>query len=317
MDKSNIKDCIVLYNPVSTGFKEKDKDNAMKVIQSHGIKPYCSKSLYEGHLTKLVQEYDEENRLILTMGGDGTVGEAYEAFNKNYGQKGIYAHIPTGTANDMAKNYDVKHKEPKAIIEDILNGEVKMLDTYSLNDKIVAYTSVFGYFSHIPYVTPSKLKKNLKYTGYLLRALEELIKEPRDILKPNTYNISYSIDEKCETDDFILGAVSNSKGFAGINIFDNAKLDDGKIEMLLIKKLPAKVVLSILKDFLKDDICLKKYEEYIVMKQASEIKLTFNETFPKYPIDIDGENSKIIPNYKDPDLIFKTEAPVRVMKTKI
>lgn len=315
-----IKDCVVLYNPVSTGFKEKDKDNVMKIIQAHGIKSYWAKSLYEGHLTKMVQDYDEKDRLILTMGGDGTVGEAYEAFYKNHGQSGVYAHIPTGTANDMAKNYDVKYKEPALIIEDILNGEIKKIDTYSINGKPSAYVSAFGYLTHIPFVTPSFLKNYFRYFGYIMEAAIDPITHPSNLvnlISPPKYNISYETDNLCATDNFILGAVANSKGFAGINVFDNAKLDDRKIELLLVKDLPISVIMSIAKDFFgKKSVDLKKYKDHIILDHSSEIKLTFNEKFPKYPVDVDGENSKIIPTYKDRDLIFKVEEPVRVMKRK-
>lgn len=210
----------------------------------------------------------------------------------------------------MAKNFDVKEKEVDKIIEDILNGEIKMFDTYSINGQIAAYTSVFGHLAHIPYITPTKLKKAFGYAGYIMCAAKDLIK------KPIKYDITYEDDNIIGRDNIILGAVSNTKGFAGIDLYNNAKLDDGKLELLLVKNIDAKIIAKIANDFFHNNINLDNYKEHIIFTQANEIKLTFNDKFPNYPVDVDGENSKIIPNYIDKDLIFKVEKPIRILKRK-
>ena len=309
MIKKQFDSCVIIYNPVSTSFNENDLDKIALVLKSNGITPIFEESKYKGNVIDLVKKANQENTLTLTLGGDGTVKEAYTGLNM-IDQKGIYAHVPTGTANDMAKNYDVKSKEPDKVMEDILNGEIKMFDTYSINGQIAAYTSVFGYLAHVPFITPSYLKKYFGYVGYLISATKEIIK------RPVKYDITYETESKSKRDEFILGAVSNSKGFAGINLYNDASLNDGKIELLLIKNMSSKLIVNIARDFLKNSVDLAKYSEYITLIKASEIKLTFNNNFPKYAVDVDGENSKIIPNYVDRDLFFKTERPVKILKTK-
>lgn len=307
--KENIKKSVIIYNPVSTGFKEKDLNLIARTLKENNIEPELVKSMYQGHLIKLVKEADAKNTLILTLGGDGTVGEAYQAISK-IKQKGIYAHVPTGTTNDMAKNYNVTAKSVSKITEDIINGEVSFLDSYSVNGKIAAYTSVFGYLAHVPYVTNPNLKKYLGHAGYVLSAAKDIIK------KPISYDISYQTEKESGRCNCMLGAVSNSKGFAGINLYKDAKLDDGKIELLLLKDLDAKTILSIVRDYLKNDIDLKRYQEHVIFKQAKNITLTFNDRFLTYPIDIDGENSEVLPTYQDRDITFKVEKPIKVMRKK-
>lgn len=306
---TKFKDAVIIYNPASSGFNGDKLKEITDKLHEYGIKPYISNSRYQGHMIDLVKKADEHNRIIITLGGDGTVGEAYTALN-SIDQKGVYAHIPTGTTNDMAKNFDITSKKTKDIMEEILNGEIKMFDTYSINGKISAYTSVFGYLAHVPFITPSSHKRNLGYGAYVLAAGKDLMK------KPIPYNISYETDNIKGTDNFILGAVSNSKGFAGVDLFSDAKLDDGKIELLLIKDLSPKLIASLVIPFFTNNIDLSKYKDHILVDKSSEIKLTFNENFLKYPVDVDGEDSKIRPNYQDKDLIFKIEKPVRVMKRK-
>ena len=164
MTKHNIKKCEIIYNPVSTGFKENDINLIAKTMKENNIIPNFKKSMYEGHLIELVKESDDNDTLVITLGGDGTVGEAYKAYNK-IDQKGLYAHVPTGTTNDMAKNFDVRYKDADKIVKDILNGDVELFDSYKMNDEIVSYTSVFGYLAHVPYVTNKNMKKRLGHAG--------------------------------------------------------------------------------------------------------------------------------------------------------
>lgn len=309
MLKDKIKNCIIIYNPVSSGFKEDSINKIAKTVKEYGITPSFAKSMYQGSVIDLVKDADHKNTLIITLGGDGTVKEAYTGLNQ-IKQKGLYAHVPTGTTNDMAKNFDVKEKEADKIIEDILNGEIRMFDTYSINGQIAAYTAVFGHLAHVPFITPTNLKKSFVYAGYLMCAAKDIIK------KPIKYNVSYKADDILGRDNVILGAISNTKGFAGIDLYDNAKLDDGKIELLLLKNINSKMIATIVNDFLHNRINLANYKDHIILAQANEIKLTFNDKFPNYPVDVDGENSKITPNFIDKDLVFKVEKPIRILKRK-
>lgn len=310
MKKDIFDKCFIIYNPAASGFKEKDINLVTSKIENKtGIKPYSLKSLNKGNIIDLVNAVDSEDALIITLGGDGTVSEAYQAYLKK-GQKGIYAHIPTGTTNDMAKNYNVIKKKPNEIISDILDGNISSYDKYSVNGKSAAYCSVFGYLAHVPYITQGYLKKALGHAAYVLKGTKYLMQ------KPVKYNISYETDNIKGSGDFILGAVSNSKGFAGIDLFKDAKLDDGKIELLLIKDLDSNIIFNLFKDYLKNDVDLKKYSKHLIMDQSSNIRLKFNDKLLDFPVDIDGENSNILPTYKDDTLTFKVESPIKIMTRK-
>lgn len=305
-----IKECIIIYNPISTGFKEDDLNLIVKTLRAKGIHPEFAKSMYQGHLIELVKEADKKNTLVLTLGGDGTVGEAYKALDM-IKQKGIYAHVPTGTTNDMAKNYDVRYKDPNKIVEDIVNGEEVSFDTYKVNGTPCAYTSTFGYCSHIPYITPGSLKKKLGHAAYVTTALKPLLKGPEN------YNITYNTNDVSGNTNCILGCVSNSKGFAGINIFPNAKLDDGMIEMLLISKLSPGMIAKIFKEYLKDNINLSEMGDCVTTQSAPKISLTFNdELYPSFPLDIDGDNSHILPTKDNSTIDFEVGKKVKILKRK-
>ncbi len=310
MTKYNIKKCEIIYNPVSTGFKENDINLIAKTMKENNIIPNFKKSMYEGHLIELVKESDDNDTLVITLGGDGTVGEAYKAYNE-INQKGLYAHVPTGTTNDMSKNFDVRYKDADQIVKDILNGDVELFDSYKMNNEIISYTSVFGYLAHVPYVTNKNMKKHLGHAGYVLSAFPYIIKNPEH------YLIEYETDNIIGQTNCILGAVTNSKGFAGIDLYKNVFLNDGKLELLLIKNANAKLIANLARDYVKNDINLSKYKDYLIMDSSSNIRLTFKETYPKFAFDNDGEKSNEIITYGNDTVIYKPAKKIKILKRKV
>lgn len=47
------------------------------------------------------------------------------------------------------------------------------------------------------------------------------------------------------------------------------------------------MITTIVNDFLHNRINLKNYSEHLVLAQAEKIKLTFNNNFSQYPVDVD------------------------------
>ena len=283
----NIKKCKVIYNPIATNFKKEMLTGIMRANKRYEIKTEFYKSEYEGHLKKLIEEHDEKDALILTLGGDGTVSESYSAFNK-INQKGLYSHIPTGSTNDMAKNYNVRYNDPFLITDDIVNGEKVSLNSMLINNETASYVSAFGFLSYIPYVTSPWFKKNLHHFGYVAYAIPSLMN------KPPIYNISFDVDGNKGQTDCILGAITNSNGFGGVDLFPNAKLDDNKLELLLVKNLDSKLIALIFRDYMKNDIDFSRYKNNVITLSGENIKLTFNDSLPNHAFDNDGEKSKII-----------------------
>lgn len=308
--KKLVKNCTILYNPVSTGFKEKNLSLITSVIKQNGINVEILESLKKGHMIDLVKEADRENNLILTLGGDGTVSEVYKALNE-VEQKGLYAHVPTGTTNDMAKNYDVRYNDADKIVEDILNGEVVMMDSFKVNEEISAYTSVAGYLAEVPFKTKPFFKKYFSHGGYILTAL------PKLLVPPKKFNLSYETDNFKDNCQGFLMAVSNSKGFAGKTLFPNANLSDGKLEMLIVTGANPNLIYNITKDYFKDSIDITNYGKNIITDVSSKITFKFNDgKYPKYPFDNDGEQSLVLPNKENPEVTFEIAKPIKVLKRK-
>ena len=199
----------------------------------------------------------------------------------------------------MAKNFDVRYKDADKIVKDILNGDVELFDSYKMNDEIVSYTSVFGYLAQVPYVTNKNMKKRLGHAGYVLSACPYIIKSPEH------YLIEYETDNIIGQANCILGAITNSKGFGGIDLYKNVSLNDEKLELLIVRNANTKLIASLVSDYISNTIDLNKYKDYLIMDSSSNIRLTFKETYPKFAFDNDGEKSNEIITYGNDTVISK------------
>ena len=305
----NIKNCKVIYNPISTSFNEDSLKDIERVNKYYGINTILLPSEYPGHLIELIKEHDDADSLILTLGGDGTVNEAYKAYNEIV-QYGAYSHIPTGTTNDMAKNYNVIANNTVGILDNILNGEIVNLNSMKINGEACAYVSAFGYLSYIPYVTNSWMKKNMHHAGYVVRALPDLIKGPRK------YNVTYDVDGVKGEEKCILGAITNSNGFGGVDIFPYANLEDNKIELLLLKSLSPALIASMFKDYLKNDIDLSRYGDHVLTLSGKNIELEFNKKYPNHYFDNDGEKSNVYVDNDHNTVVATLGKDVHVLRRK-
>lgn len=276
--------CALIYNPKATKFKEDTLKRAYYMLDefAHGADIKFCKSEYPGHLIDLVKQNNERD-LIITLGGDGTVSEAYKAFN-DIEQHATYAHLSVGTTNDMATNFNLYKKEPLKSLEKLLNeGEIKQIDTLKMNDKTFAYVSAFGYLAYVPYLTDSKLKKYLGHAAYVTTALPYLPKVDR-------LNLTYEIDGKSWDTNCFLGLISNFNESAGVKLHPYADPTDGKFEVLLLKKITPKAFIEIFPQYLGGKIDLRKYNDLVDIIQTDHIKFTFHD-LPKYDIDNDGDRA--------------------------
>ena len=93
------------------------------------------------------------------------------------------------------------------------------------------YSATFGVFSKVSYDTSTKWKNKVGRLAYIGSATKEIFN-----IKP--YKMKVYTDEKNIKDEFIFGSVSNSNYIGGFNMFkeEEIKLNDGKFEVLLVKK---------------------------------------------------------------------------------
>ncbi len=304
-----MKKCSLIYNPVSSGFSEKTLKEVSNVISNKGYDLDLLESKRSGHVVDLVRAANDSD-LTISMGGDGTVGEAIRGY-KGIEQNSLYSHISTGTTNDMAANFRLLKDNPVKSAEMILNGNPCGLDIVSVNDEVFAYVSCFGFLTNVPYETSYKLKKNFGNFGYVMRAFSH------DMLKKiPKYKISYTIDGIEKDADCILGIVSNSNGFAGIDIYKDVNLEDGLFEVLLVHDINLKSMLKLIREYFKNSVDLTKYSDMLTMTKTDNLKIEFLDKTPVYPVDNDGDMANFKLDENNRCLQYRYEGKVKMLLPK-
>lgn len=304
MSSFDYKSCAVIYNPVASKFNEEILNKVYKELISLGLEVKLCQSKKKGHVIDLIQENNERD-LIITMGGDGTVGEAYRAFD-TIDQHSTYAHLSTGTTNDMAINFNLIRNDPlKSLRVLIEKGQEKSIDLLRMNDQSFAYISAFGYLAHIPYITNSSLKAKLGHGAYIGTGLFHLL----DLQK---LNIDYEIDGKTYNTDCILGMISNFKESAGVALHPYADPADGKFEVLFLKKITPSGFLKVFPQYLKKQIDLKGVDELVDVIQTDNIKIKFNQ-IPRHDLDNDGDRAKASLNEENNTVCYTAGKKIKIL----
>ena len=206
----------IIYNPNATGMNEDVLRSMNMTLNKQDIVVNDVESRYPGQVIDLVKKANLDSDLIVTMGGDGTLGEAFRAFGE-VNQQAHYAHIATGTANDTASNlglYQGSIYSSIKLYENLNKCILVDVDMLTANDVPFAYVSCCGTFTNLTYETPKSLKKTFGKMGYyMFSGLIGLSCLPDVIHKP--LKISYNMNGENKITSVLTMIVSNTKMFAG------------------------------------------------------------------------------------------------------
>ena len=308
----------IVYNPNATGFDSSVLNKAYNTFKRYGsIKIYPSR--YPGNVIELVKKANEECDYIVTLGGDGTMGEAYIALG-DVNQKAYYSHISVGTANDTADNLGL-FKGMKMASIDLFKREDELeevnVDMLVAGDVPFAYVSCCGTFTNLTYETPKSFKENFGKLGYyMFTGMMSLTTVPDIIHKP--LKIEYEKNGEIVNTDAMTLIVSNSKTFAGFKLFKEAKIHDGIFEVTIIKKAPKLKLMPLLYDLFSEEgkkLDLKKYSKYIDSFSTDEFKVTFLNGQPKLGFNHDGDQTYVSLN-DDNSLDYKVLKKVKMLIPK-
>ena len=220
-----MKKCTILCNP-SSGSNNKEKliKDFKEVLKAHGYEPEVVYTRYSGHAKKIVAEI-EKTDLLVSLGGDGTFNEVVTG-NLQRKEKLLLTHIPLGTTNDLGAIFGMG-KDPVANLKMSLEGKVKKIDICQINGQPFVYVAALGKFTDVPYETPRKMKKNLGYLAYLINAIKSFNS------KTQLFEMEYIYNGETYKGLYSLILVMNASRMAGIDVFDDVKMDDDQFEVLM------------------------------------------------------------------------------------
>lgn len=297
----------VIYNPVSPHFSQEILEYLVDKFKEKGFTlTKVLKSEYSGHVIKLIKEQDPVSDYIITMGGDGTVNEAVRAFN-DIDQHCVYAHIATGTTNDMANNYNMARHDPKKGIDKLVaEGMETTTDSILVNGEPVCYVSAFCYVAPIPFLVSTKLKKRLGHAAYVVSALPIILKRPEKV------KITYTANGETKSISTCLALITTSKGMGGINLYRDSDQNDGKFEVFFLKELSPRLVPELFSKYLTDNINLADYVKYADAFSTDCLDIRFDGILPKYAVDNDGNKAEFDLTLHDNELHYRLGKKIKV-----
>lgn len=224
-----MKKALLIVNPFAG--KNRAKGGLLDIIRILSRGRYAVTTLvteYRGHATVIAQGAKNWD-IIICFGGDGTLNEVITGMLRG-GCKIPLGYIPAGSTNDFANSLGLS-KNIKEAAKDIVMGEPTPVDVGMFGDKYFTYVASFGAFTKASYATPYQAKKALGHAAYVLEGVKE-------IPEIRAERASFSTPQGNFEGEYIWGAVANTTSIGGVVTIAPkvVRLDDGKFELLLIRK---------------------------------------------------------------------------------
>jgi len=224
---------------------------------------------YAGHAKMIVnEEIANGTRIIVAVGGDGTVNEVASCLLHSQAALGI---VPTGSGNGLARHLNIPMNASKAL-QVIAEGQVTTIDSGEVNGQPFFCTAGVGFDATVA-ERFSKIKGR-GFSNYIKACLNEY-----KSYRPTTFKDG---DNK-NYQGFLL-TVCNANQY-GNNAFicPGAQLNDGKMELVQVSPLPFSQLPLFLFQLLSKTLHKNRYYQ-----QHTFSSLTLKRQTPG-PLHIDGD----------------------------
>lgn len=268
--EAKIKKVLLVINPVSG---DTDKQPIIDMVRKF-VRPEAQLEIYKttgkddiGKLRKEVNAFRPER--ILVAGGDGTIKMAAHACS---GDNYVIGILPAGSANGLATDLELPKDCKKALVI-AMGGTTTKLDALQIGDSIGLHISDLGINAElIKKFSESAVRGHF---GYFLSSFPTL----RETESP--YRFTISANGETNEVDAIMVAFANSKKFGtGALVNPKGKIDDGKFEVLIFKKMDVLEIMKTLKGNIDMDA------DFVKVIATTEVRVT---TEKPVPFQIDGE----------------------------
>lgn len=216
---------------------------------------------------------------IIVAGGDGTVNSALPVLMRAGKPFGI---LPLGTANDLARTLEIP-PDPVAAASVIVKGRTRRIDVGSVNGKHFLNAAGIGFSSELQRALDSGLKEKFGPLAYPIGVLRRWRRH-----RPFTAVIRG--DDIFVQRRVIQVTVANGRFYGGgVTAHEDARIDDGQLDILLILHRP-------MWHYLSRAMRLRRgiYEKGapVVAKRATKFELS---TRQRKSVATDGEPTTFTP----------------------
>lgn len=257
-----------IINPTSGISNKKRVENQIrKNLDSSNYHFSIIYTEYSGHGSELAKQgIIEKVDIICAVGGDGTVHEIAIALIHSDVKLAI---IPCGSGNGFARHFRISERIKKSI-KVINQGNFTKIDTATINSIPFIQVAGVGYDAKIAFdIVNNRFRGLLKYLFLIVRSYF--------FYKGISINLNGKIDR------YFMATIANTSEFGkGFQISPTSKADDGKLEVVLVKKPPIYDFLWMTLRFLSGTSSNSNYVETI---QVQEITFSTDSNY----LQMDGE----------------------------
>lgn len=240
-----VKNILILINPAS-GKDFEVLSFLHNHLHKHNVKADIRITMEKGDITRIIQETKKEQfDAIAVYGGDGSIHEAVDAL---YNSDTPIVILPGGTANILAKELGIPEQIEKAIPVITKKSTIKKKIDLGLANKTPFMLRLnTGPLASMVINADTNLKKTVGQIAYSITFIQEL-----QNAKKQTFNLLIDDKEYVEEGIAIMVANSGNIGFPGISFLPSIKVDDGKLDILIIKEADISYLTTAIKDALVD-----------------------------------------------------------------
>lgn len=258
-------DIHIIFNPASNHFNSRnDLSTITTYLKKNHIHYVLHITQYAKHAKEITQQLTNDNidKHLIVVGGDGTVHEVLNGiidFEHTY-----LSIIPAGSGNDFISNFNIIDKlDHTENIKRMVKQNWQYIDYIDINNNKVRCLNAGGFGIDANILKSYNKKKHFsEKTRYNLATIG-------CALFFKVSNISFKIDDKkWQEEKSIIFIFGNGKTFGGgIRISNNAKVDDGYITMVYVKKIPRISTIPYIIKFMRKGINSLKYSHELNCKK--------------------------------------------------
>tara|TARA_B100000029_G_scaffold79775_1_gene71284 strand:- start:169 stop:1074 length:906 start_codon:yes stop_codon:yes gene_type:complete len=285
MRLKEIKKLCFLVNP--TAGKQKSETIIRQIKLELSKKKIASNFFVSdagGSISEFIQKEDlNDYDGLCVLGGDGTINEAINGLMLLDQPQNIpLGIIPIGSGNAFAET--LGELDPIKTLRNVLTGETSLIDVFKINDREKTFFAIniigWGMAAEV-----NILAEKLRWMGGIRYSVASLI----TVMRMKQKYLKANLDENSIEDKalFFL-ALNNVHTGKGMQMAPNAILDDGLIDIILVRSASKLRVLKIFTQLFSGTHTEDPHVEY------SQIT-SFNIETLNDPLNIDGENKGTSP----------------------
>ena len=279
-----MKKILLVYNPISgqAAFKSK-LDKIIEAFQRRGIILTMYRTRRDDNFDFV--DFVNESRVdgIISAGGDGTLHAVVNLMMK-YKIDLPLGIIGSGTSNDFATYLGLNDLE--SYFDRIVLNKTRRVDVGLVNgEEFFINVASAGSMTAIAHEVNVKLKNFFGKPAYYIQGLKELPKFKAVNIQVNADSVNFELEA-------FLFIVLNSGTVAGMKkITDTAKIDDGKLDLIVVKKCNAGSILKITREIFSGRGVNLKNENIFHLQSKKFLISSTNDLIS----DIDGEVGSKLP----------------------